>query len=60
MYSGTLVNMDADGTCHSVLVKQVSILSSLMVEKIIIMSFFFVGTEETVCYIRVSILSRCQ
>ena len=52
------VNMDTDGACHSVLIKRVSILSGLIVEKMY--EFFFVGRKETVRYIRVSILSGCQ
>ena len=52
------VNTDIDRARHSVLIKQVSILSGLIVEKIY--ELFYVGTKEFVRYIRVSILSGCQ
>ena len=51
------VDTDTDGTCHSVRIDRVSVVSRLILEKIF--ELFFVGTNETTRYIRVSV-ERCS
>ena len=47
------VDTDTDGTCRSVRIDLVSVVSRLILEKIF--ELFLVGTNETTRYIRVSV-----
>lgn len=47
------VDTDTDGTCYSVRIDRVSVVSTLILEKIF--ELFLVGTNETTCYIQVSV-----
>ena len=47
------VDTDTDGTCYSVRIDRVSVVSTLSLEKIF--ELFLVGTNETTCYIQVSV-----